>query len=80
MDNMVNSFNLCYDIVNRRYILINFNLEKLLSTDTTVVNNLVSNTSIGKQPFFFFSSNVEKCFKRSLLYNLPHGLRGKNIT
>ena len=36
IDDIVNQFNLSCDIVDRRYDLINFNFEKLLSAEATV--------------------------------------------
>ena len=36
IDSIVNQFNLFYDIVDRRYDLINFNFEKFLSAEATV--------------------------------------------
>ena len=41
IDSIANPFNLSCDIVDRRYDLINFNFEKLLSVEATV-NGIVN--------------------------------------
>ena len=42
IDSITNPFNLSCDIVDRRYDLINFNFEKLLSAETTVTGIVTS--------------------------------------
>ena len=59
IDNIANSINLSYDIVDFRYDFINFNIEKLLSVEATIIGilyKLYMHLEKNLTLFFFFNN------------------------